>query len=256
MHMNDYHDKNAVRYHILRYLPARKRINRNVKGFNNVINKNPIYENMVVTDRMVQIPKIFYDLCHFIKEHVEQEGIFKLEGNKTKQDKLRKKILKHQRWQSEDVDVIDVAALLKYFIRHLPGSLIPPVYAEVFLRCYNLDDRETLFLATLLLPTENLNLLSYLMNFFSDVAKFSNYNKMASINLAVCIASSIMPLCEFTEEIENKTIDMVNIFIQHSDAVGIIPPTVQEQIEVEKKNIGIIKLCFTNIGRILTSFFC
>lgn len=61
-----------------------------------------------------------------------------------------------------------MAAVLKCFLRELPEPLIAPALNDLFLMC-NLEKRpknevvECLLLACLLLPSENLNVLSYLM---------------------------------------------------------------------------------------------
>lgn len=60
---------------------------------------------------------------------------------------------------------IDVANVLKTFLRELPEPLIPYSFHDLFLRCTLLGDRksEAILLACLLLPTEHLNTLAYLM---------------------------------------------------------------------------------------------
>lgn len=60
--------------------------------------------------------------------------------------------------------VIDVAVVLKCFLRELPEPLIPSLYHELFLRSSIVQNKvEAILLACLLLPTEHLNVLSYLM---------------------------------------------------------------------------------------------
>lgn len=60
---------------------------------------------------------------------------------------------------------IDVANVLKTFLRELPEPLIPYNFHELFLRCVSLDSNkiDAVLLACLLLPTEHLNALAYLM---------------------------------------------------------------------------------------------
>lgn len=64
--------------------------------------------------------------------------------------------------------VIDVAVVLKCFLRELPEPLIPPTHNDLFLMCsvgkHSKEQLlECLLLSCLLLPSENLNVLSYLM---------------------------------------------------------------------------------------------
>lgn len=66
---------------------------------------------------------------------------------------------------SEDHHEIDVANVLKTFLRELPDPLIPHSFHDLFLRCTLLSERKTeaIMLACLLLPTEHLNTLTYIM---------------------------------------------------------------------------------------------
>lgn len=64
----------------------------------------------------------------------------------------------------DDQHVIDVAVVLKYFLRELPEPLIPYLFHELFIRCLLAEKKtEAILLACLLLPTEHLNVLSFLM---------------------------------------------------------------------------------------------
>lgn len=65
----------------------------------------------------------------------------------------------------DDHHEIDVANVLKTFLRELPEPLIPQCLHDVFLRCVLLETGklEALLLACLLLPIENLNTFAYIM---------------------------------------------------------------------------------------------
>ena len=66
-----------------------------------------------------------------------------------------------------NVQVIDLAALLKTFLREMPEPVIPTTHHELFLRCTLEDvgesETEALLLACLLLPIVHLNTLAYLL---------------------------------------------------------------------------------------------
>lgn len=57
-----------------------------------------------------------------------------------------------------------MAVVLKRFLRNLPESLIPENYRDMFLQCMDLENKKYLImLACLLLPSESVNVLAYLM---------------------------------------------------------------------------------------------
>lgn len=78
-----------------------------------------------------------------------------------------------------DHHVIDVAVVLKSFLRHLPEPLIPYAFHELFLRCSLIEKKEeAILLACLLLPPEHLNVLCYLfqVSFFVDDFSYAPNN--------------------------------------------------------------------------------
>lgn len=237
--MNECTYKKVIRGRVVSYLkdyqlPVRKKLKTNIKGYNHVA-KRSVFHEKIETDRLVPIPKIFDDLCNIISEHVTTEGIFWETGSKSRQDILKRKIFRKELWQSENVDVIDAAALLKYYMAVLPVPLIPPIYYELLFACLNLDNKEELLIvAILLLPIENLNLLSYLMIFFHKVPLL---NKMNSHNLAVCIAPSVIPIRAFSPEIPVKAAEIVAIFVENATRIGIIPDYIQMRLNVSERCI-------------------
>lgn len=113
------------------------------------------------------IPKRIHEMCSYILSKVQTEGIFRKEGSKSRQHEI-KLSLDRGCALGDEHHVIDVAVVLKSFLRELPEPLIPPSYNDLFLIC-SLEKRskenivQCLLLACLLLPGENLNVLSYLM---------------------------------------------------------------------------------------------
>lgn len=63
-----------------------------------------------------------------------------------------------------DHHVIDIAVVLKCFLRQLPEPLIPVAFHDLFLRCSLIENKvEAILLSCLLLPSEHLNVLCYLL---------------------------------------------------------------------------------------------
>lgn len=73
-----------------------------------------------------------------------------------------------------DHHVIDIAVVLKSFFRQLPEPLIPYAFHELFLRCSLIENKvEAILLACLLLPSEHLNVLCYLLQVRNLCVKIS-----------------------------------------------------------------------------------
>ncbi|KAJ8984189.1 hypothetical protein NQ317_011098 [Molorchus minor] len=135
----------------------------------------------------------------------------------------------------DDHHVIDVAVVLKYFLRQLPEPLIPYSFHEIFLRCSLIEKKvESTLLACLLLPPEHLNVLSFLMQFLNEVASQSVYNKMDTYNLAILVGPNIFPISEKVAPknklMVTKICDIIKLLIEHSRSIGVIPDYIIEQI--------------------------
>lgn len=65
----------------------------------------------------------------------------------------------------DDTDVIEVCAVIKIFLRTIPGRLIPHDLTPWFIDASRLAEgsEEALSLCVLLLPLDNIYLLTYLM---------------------------------------------------------------------------------------------
>ncbi|KAH1001122.1 hypothetical protein HUJ04_013373 [Dendroctonus ponderosae] len=184
------------------------------------------------------VPKRLQEMCTYILSKVQTEGIFRKEGSKARQHEIK---LSLDRGHPLGVEhhVIDVAAVLKCFLRELPEPLIAPALNDLFLMC-SLDKRpkrdviECLLLSCLLLPSKNLNVLSYLMQFFNEVASFSLHNKMNFSNLSILVGPNIFPIDEKVAPKSSLTItricEITRLLIENSKSIGVIPEYIMEQI--------------------------
>ncbi|KAL1130354.1 hypothetical protein AAG570_013292 [Ranatra chinensis] len=145
----------------------------------------------------VEVPVFIIDTCEFIKKNVKIEGLFRKAGSTSKQRELRATLDCGNRLEQDaDHQVINVANILKLFFRELPEPLIPFNLHDLFLRCLTLKENkiEAILLGCLLLPTEHLNTLAYLMQFLNLIAMNSEFNKMDVGNLSIIFTPSIMPV--------------------------------------------------------------
>ncbi|XP_050311629.1 LOW QUALITY PROTEIN: rho GTPase-activating protein 11A-like [Anthonomus grandis grandis] len=218
-------------------------MNKNVPKYGRKFFKVPLQNLEIITVTLTDgqqliIPKRIHEICTYVLSKVQTEGLFRREGSRSRQQEI-KLSLDRGCPLGDEYNVIDVAAVLKSFLRELPEPLIPQVYNDLFLMC-SLEKRpkkdvlECLLLACLLLPSENLNVLSYLMQFFKEVASYSSYNKMTYSNLSILIGPNIFPMDDKLVPKSSFTItricDITKLLIENSKNIGFIPDYIIDQM--------------------------
>ncbi|XP_030756674.1 uncharacterized protein LOC115882610 isoform X2 [Sitophilus oryzae] len=247
MFINDVNKKEEIRniaiQHLrkdgIKYRPKKGRpppqITRYGKKFFKVPLVNLETETVTLSNgQQLTIPKRIHELCTYILSRVQTEGIFRKEGSKSRQNEI-KLLLDRGCSLGDEHHVIDIAVVLKCFLRELPEPLIPSNYHELFLRCSIVENKlESLLLSCLLLPSENLNVLSYLMQFFYEVAGYSSCNKMNFGNLSILVGPNIFPIDEKmvpkSSLMITKICDITKLLIENSKNIGVIPDNIIEQV--------------------------
>ncbi|XP_050311674.1 ralA-binding protein 1-like isoform X2 [Anthonomus grandis grandis] len=185
---------------------------------------------------VIQVPKVYFKLVEFIKNHLQVEGVFRKEGSKVK-ERVLLKMLDSGYEIPEDTDPIVACAVLKVFLRTLPGKLVPHDVVPWFLAAAQLSDHsaDAVCLCALLLPLRNVYLLVYLMQFFSEVTAHERENKMNAYNLAVVAAPNLFKDDVGTvEEIARHNavfINIVKIFIEKSKSLGQVPACLLDKLD-------------------------
>ncbi|XP_067012307.2 uncharacterized protein [Anabrus simplex] len=173
----------------------------------------------------VEIPVFLVEACKHIEENSDVEGLFRKAGSSARQKEIKVSIEAGKKLGPQH-HVIDVANILKLFLRELPDPLLPYNYHDLFLRCLVLKDRqvEAIMLTCLLLPICHLNTLAFLMKFLQKVASRADVNKMTKSNLAVVITPTVMPVEQaFNASRLNHHIRVVEHLLNNADRIGIIP---------------------------------
>ena len=163
---------------------------------------------------------------------------------------MRKEIDGHGDFSSLTVppSVLDVAALLKQFLRELPLPIVPRIYHTMLASAFLSGERlENMLLSLLLLPSEHLASLSFLMRHLNTVARSSLVNKMTSTNLAIVLSPNLLPVQDNLTvsnqgqaKVDKKTVDLnskklklhtdiLEWMITHSDRVGYVTSIVMER---------------------------
>ncbi|XP_060536047.1 rho GTPase-activating protein gacN-like isoform X2 [Cylas formicarius] len=247
MFINDVHKKEEIRNiaieHLrkygIKYRPKKCRPATQALKYGKKVFKVPLQnlETETVTlsnGQQLKIPKCIHEMCSYILTKVQTEGLFRKEGSRSRQNEI-KLSLDRGCLLGYDHHVIDVAGVLKCFLRELPEPLIPFNFHELFLRCSIIKDKlDALLLNCLLLPPEHLSVLNYLMQFFYEVGTYSHSNKMTYSNLAIVIGPNILPVEEKivpkSSLVVTKICDITKLLIENCRSIGIIPDYIIDQI--------------------------
>ena len=94
------------------------------------------------------------------------------------------------REMSPPPSVLDVASLLKQFLWELPVPIVPRIFHQLLASSFLLPPSsklENLLICLLLLSTDHMACLSFLLHHLAMVANSSNHNKMTANNLAIVL---------------------------------------------------------------------
>ncbi|EFX86241.1 hypothetical protein DAPPUDRAFT_313315 [Daphnia pulex] len=148
-------------------------------------------------DILVQVPTFVVQSCQAILKGVHTEGLFRKAGSACRQREIKRQLERKEEFKSSH-DVIDLANILKQFLRELPDPLIPYQLHDVLLKCVQMESLEKasqmLHLTCLLIPQQALATLCYLLQFFEAVASNSSKNLMDASNISIVMAPTLMPV--------------------------------------------------------------
>ncbi|XP_035903817.1 uncharacterized protein LOC118508282 [Anopheles stephensi] len=197
---------------------------------------------MLASGGMVQIPLFVSNACQFILENVDTEGLFRKAGSTKRQQQI-KAGLESGVPLGKSHHVIDVANIIKTFFRDLPEPLLPSGNVqEALIRCLlgGSDDKvHKLMMTCLLLPPITLNTLAYFMQFLQTVSKHAEKNRMTAENLAIILTPSIMPTAELVQQRFNSHVKVLQLLIENSQQIGLIPDAILYQLKDEGGGINL-----------------
>ncbi|KAJ2480661.1 Rho-type GTPase activating protein Rga1 [Coemansia sp. RSA 2131] len=192
----------------------------------------------------LQVPQFFELMLTTLSSmDLAVEGIFRKNGNIRRLREVTDAVDKDfSRVDLKKDTPVQIAALLKKFLRELPDPLIPFRMRRLILAIAALPsvrDRMDAFRhATILMPQANRDMLNVLMTFLNWVATFSHVNeqsgsKMDILNLATVITPNILyaDVKEPTRGDRDDTFsyDACNViqqFMEAADALWIVPDAV------------------------------
>lgn len=165
------------------------------------------------------------------------EGVFRKNGN-IRQLNVLSDIIDQQEQTLVSVESllaeqssIQLAAMLKRYLRELPEPLLTFGLYPLFLRCGRMqNNHKALHLACCLLPKANRDTMLMLFCCLKWVATFSDTNKMDIPNLARVIAPSVLfekpcqtsNVCADLRQGAQEEIDIIETLIRQADIISIV----------------------------------
>ncbi|XP_060912100.1 LOW QUALITY PROTEIN: rho GTPase-activating protein 7 [Labrus mixtus] len=155
-------------------------------------------------------PSILRALVHLRNESLEQVGLFRKSGVKSRILNLRELVESNPDGVSYDgQSAYDVADMVKQYFRDLPEPVFTRTLCESFLHIYQYFPKDQQLAAAqaaiLLLPDENREALRTLLFFLRDVVSCVDENQMTPTNLAVCLAPSLFHLNTLKRDVNVTT---------------------------------------------------
>ncbi|KAK3693843.1 hypothetical protein B0T22DRAFT_53220 [Podospora appendiculata] len=184
----------------------------------------------------LRIPAIVDDIISTMKQmDLSVEGVFRKNGNIKKLGELVEQIDKEADVDISTHNVVQVAALLKRYLRELPDPLMTHKLYRLWLAAAKIPDenkrRDCLHLTCCLLPKSNRDCLEILFNFLKWAGSFHQVDdesgsKMDIRNLSTVIAPNILYDRSKTSTLDSDpmyAIEAVEVMIANIEEMCLIP---------------------------------
>ncbi|KAF4531719.1 hypothetical protein B566_EDAN009340 [Ephemera danica] len=204
---------------------TKKSVHSRTRIFHRPLDQLPCQSVHLHCGAVIQVPCFLVDLCEALQDRLETEGIFRKAGSAVRQREIKAHIEAGGPLLN-DFHEIDIANILKLFLRELPEPLLPWNFHEILVKCFA-RSTEHLLTGCLLLPTQHFNALAYLMQFLHSVTARSSLNLMPATNLAIVLVPALMPV----QEAVSKHMDQIHAQ-QHDAHVHIIQALIEQAEEL------------------------
>lgn len=178
-----------------------------------------------------------------MKSNLAVEGIFRKNGNIKHLAVLESRLSDDPKLELDTESPIQLAALIKKFLRDLPEPLLTYRLYRLFLLSQKMESREAmrklLHYTCCLLPKPNRDLLEVVIKLIKHVSLFSNSNKMDITNLATVLAPNIL-YRKIKEKISSESaqnmikeenlnaIQVLKEIVEMGDAIWVLPEEICE----------------------------
>ena len=151
----------------------------------------PIAE--VLAREKTEVPNIVTVCCDYLREvALEHPGIFRLSGSAASINKLRDAFDAGEsvNFAEEEVDLDNMAGLLKLYIRQLPE---PPLTFNLYKDFLAAHDNPTALKELVKrLPKQCLDFTVYLLDFMCEIASLSERNQMTPSNISIVMGPNLL----------------------------------------------------------------
>lgn len=210
------------------------------------------------------IPTVVSEMSSVLRTNAHIEGLFRKAGSQSRQKDI-KRLLDAGGCVSEGHHPIDVASVLKLYLRCLPEPLISAEVQDLLLRCRvtaGEDSLKSILNTLLLLPVLHVHLLHYIMELLNYIASRHKENLMDSSNLAIVLAPSIMPLpaAASAQRLEHH-VALVKVFIENSKHIGQLTDELMTKLDDDsdvsqsrrkKRRSGSLNRMFNGLRKIVS----
>ncbi|KAG1047678.1 hypothetical protein G6F43_009885 [Rhizopus delemar] len=230
-----------------------------------LVEKNGIESNLGVgPTRIIKIPSFIDESISSMKQmDMSVEGIFRRNGNIRKLKELSDEIDRNpSSVQLNQESPIQIAALIKKFLRELPDPLLTFKLHKLFITAQKLESeaerKRVTHLACCLLPKANRDTMEVLFVFMKWVSQFAHLenntgNKMGIVNLATVIAPNIL-YSKSKDPVKDESfysIETVTMLLQNAEEFATVPedfiPLLQnlsyEEADMDMNVRHILKKC-------------
>lgn len=235
-----------------------------------LVDKYGVNSDLSMGQGTVKIPLFIEKIIRALKtKDLTVEGIFRKNGNIRRLKVLTEALDQNPENVSfvED-NAVQLAALLKKFLRELPEPLLTFKLHKVFILSQKQEDEATrlkiIQCACSLLPRCNRDLLEVLLLFLAEVSTFSSKNKMDIDNLATIIAPTICyskskdPIKDDSflaiEALRMMMLNQEKLWIVQKDINSLFKMEIQQAAnngkDIKRKNEGLIKAHSSNDFRV------
>ncbi|KAL2262853.1 hypothetical protein VTK26DRAFT_9240 [Humicola hyalothermophila] len=205
----------------------------------------------------LRVPAVIDDIISSMRQmDLSVEGVFRKNGNIKKLGELVEKLDKEEQVDFNNTHVVQVAALLKRYLRELPDPLMTHKLYRLWLAAAKIQDqqkmRHCLHLTCCLLPKANRDCLEILFLFLKWVGSFHQVDdesgsKMDIKNLSTVIAPNVL-----FDKNKSSSLDSDPMFA--IEAVGVLIANIEEMCLVPDDLVAMLNdpTFFNNNGELTT----